>query len=174
MPELFVSTLCSALIFNYGKIFSQNPANHQFFLLARWHHIYAETAFMWLRRVNGFSTHYLRQCRALRTLTCTINSLKMCFRDILVRDMHPHSTWIPGCYRVGWIHLACWFFELFLCFCFFCMFFTVVILVISASAVDCLQRPCLKLFVDWDIKLFKFMNEKWMKNKCFIWAQWHE
>jgi len=48
MPELFLFKLCTALIFNCGKISSQNwqtLKTTNFFPLAWWRHVYAETAY---------------------------------------------------------------------------------------------------------------------------------
>jgi len=56
MPELFVFKLYTALIFNYGEIFSQKPANSKkmpvSFPLAEWRNIYTrnvytQTAYTW-------------------------------------------------------------------------------------------------------------------------------
>jgi len=71
MIELFLK-LCIDLVLNCGKIFSPKPADSKkmpiSFPFAQWHHVYAPRVYTWHHHASGFSTCYLRQCRALRTL----------------------------------------------------------------------------------------------------------
>jgi len=57
---------------NCGKICQnrRKTANSKnaIYPLAWWRHIYGQVAFTWRYRASGFSTHYLSQCGALRTL----------------------------------------------------------------------------------------------------------
>jgi len=78
---------------NCSKVCKKRPKCNFLFPLARWHHVYAKTACTWRHYASGFSTRYLRQCGALRTLWWWLSYLfiKVCMFHVAKKFKHAGS-----------------------------------------------------------------------------------